>query len=591
MKKKSNLSTLMKYAGKYKVLTYLSWVLSGISALVALVPFIYIWKIIKEILDNISDLKNAENLAYYGWMAVIFSVLAILIYIGALMCSHFSAFRVQANLRKTMTHHITTLPLGKIESFGSGKLRSIINESSGATETYLAHQLPDMANSFVTPIALLFMLFFFDWRLGLLSLIPVVLAFVIMATMTGKRMQKKMEEYQNALNDMSNEAVEYVRGIPIVKTFGQSVFSFKRFKGAIDRYSKWAISYTKELRIPMIIYTMLINGVFAFLIGGTLFFTRDTITTEFILNLIFYIIITPIISVTLTKTMHASENNQILNDAMNRINSVLELEPLSSSTTPQLPKNGSVQLKNVSYSYDGEKKALNNVSLKINSGETVAFVGPSGGGKSTLANIIARFFDPNSGEVLIGNINSKDIPKEELMNTVSFVFQNSRLIKGTIYDNVKLGKEDATKEQVLSALQKAQCMDIIDKLPNGIDTLIGTNGIYLSGGECQRIVIARAILKDSPIVILDEATAFADPDNETKVQQAFNTLSKGKTVIMIAHRLSTVINADKIFVINNGEIAESGSSEELINSNGFFSGMWKNYQTSVNWKVKKEVVK
>lgn len=591
MKKKSNLSTLMEYAGKYKVLTYLSWVLSGISALVALVPFIYIWKIIKEILDNISDLRDAENLAYYGWMAVIFSVLAILIYICALMCSHLSAFRVQANLRKTMTHHITTLPLGKIESFGSGKLRSIINESSGATETYLAHQLPDMANSFVTPIALLFMLFFFDWRLGLLSLIPVVLAFVIMATMTGKRMQKKMEEYQNALNDMSNEAVEYVRGIPIVKTFGQSVFSFKRFKSAIDRYSKWAISYTKELRIPMTIYTMLINGVFAFLIGATLFFTRDTITKEFILNLIFYIIITPIISVTLTKTMYATENNQILNDAMNRINSVLELEPLSSSTTPQSPKNGSVQLKNVSYSYDGEKKALNNVSLKINSGETVAFVGPSGGGKSTLANIIARFFDPNSGEVLIGNINSKDIPKEELMNTVSFVFQNSRLIKGTIYDNVKLGKEDATKEQVLSALQKAQCMDIIDKLPNGIDTLIGTNGIYLSGGECQRIAIARAILKDSPIVILDEATAFADPDNETKVQQAFNTLLMGKTVIMIAHRLSTVINADKIFVINNGEIAESGSSEELINSNGIFSSMWKNYQTSVNWKVKKEVVK
>ena len=587
MKKKSNLSTLMEYAGKYKVLTYLSWVLSGISALVALVPFIYIWKIIKEILDNISDLKDAENLAYYGWMAVIFSVLAILIYICALMCSHLSAFRVQANLRKTMTHHITTLPLGKIESFGSGKLRSIINESSGATETYLAHQLPDMANSFVTPIALLFMLFFFDWRLGLLSLIPVV----IMATMTGKRMQKKMEEYQNALNDMSNEAVEYVRGIPVVKTFGQSVFSFKRFKGAIDRYSKWAISYTKELRMPMTIYTMLINGVFAFLIGATLFFTRDTITTEFILNLIFYIIITPIISVTLIKTMHATENNQILNDAMNRINSVLELKPLSSSTTPQSPKDGSVQLKNVSYSYDGEKKALNNVSLKINSGETVAFVGPSGGGKSTLANIIARFFDPNSGEVLIGNINSKDIPKEELMNTVSFVFQNSRLIKGTIYDNVKLGKEDATKEQVLSALQKAQCMDIINKLPNGIDTLIGTNGIYLSGGECQRIAIARAILKDSPIVILDEATAFADPDNETKVQQAFNTLSKGKTVIMIAHRLSTVINADKIFVINNGEIAENGSSEELINSNGIFSSMWKNYQTSVNWKVKKEVVK
>ena len=590
MKKKSNLSVLMEYAGSYKVLTYLSWVLSGISALVALVPFIYIWKIIKEILDNYSNLKNATNLAHNGWMAVIFSVLAILIYICSLMCSHLSAFRVQANLRKKMTHHITTLPLGSIESFGSGKLRSIISESSGATETYLAHQLPDMVTSIVTPIALLFLLFFFDWRLGLLSLIPVVLAFLIMSTMTGKKMQKKMEEYQNALNDMSNEAVEYIRGIPVVKTFGQSVFSFKRFKSSIDRYSKWAISYTKEMRMPMTFYTMLINGVFAFLVGGALFFTKDTITTEFILNLIYYIIITPVISVTLTKIMFASENNQILNDAMARINSVLDLKPLTSNCN-QLPKDSSVQLKNVCYSYDGEKNALNNVSLKINSGETVAFVGPSGGGKTTLANIIARFFDPNSGQVLIGNVDSKNISKEELMNTISFVFQNSKLIKGSILDNVRLGNKKSTKEQVINALKQAQCMDIIEKLPNGIDTVIGSNGIYLSGGECQRIAIARAILKDSPIVILDEATAFADPDNETKVQQALYTLSSGKTVIMIAHRLSTVINADKIFVVKNGEIIESGSCNELIKKNGLFSNMWKDYQASVNWKVKKEDMK
>lgn len=590
MKKKSNLSVLMEYAGSYKVLTYISWVLSGISALVALVPFIYIWKIIKEILDNYSNLKNATNLAHNGWMAVIFSVLAILIYICSLMCSHLSAFRVQANLRKKMTHHITTLPLGSIESFGSGKLRSIISESSGATETYLAHQLPDMVTSIVTPIALLFLLFFFDWRLGLLSLIPVVLAFLIMSTMTGKKMQKKMEEYQNALNDMSNEAVEYIRGIPVVKTFGQSVFSFKRFKSSIDRYSKWAISYTKEMRMPMTFYTMLINGVFAFLIGGALFFIKDTITTEFILNLIYYIIITPVISVTLTKIMFASENNQILNDAMARINSVLDLKPLTSNCS-QLPKDSSVQLKNVCYSYDGEKNALNNVSLKIDSGETVAFVGPSGGGKTTLANIIARFFDPNSGQVLIGNVDSKNISKEELMNTISFVFQNSKLIKGSILDNVRLGNKKATKEQVINALKQAQCMDIIEKLPNGIDTVIGSNGIYLSGGECQRIAIARAILKDSPIVILDEATAFADPDNETKVQQALYTLSSGKTVIMIAHRLSTVINADKIFVVKNGDIIESGSCKKLIKKNGLFSSMWKNYQASVNWKVKKEDIK
>ena len=589
MKKRSNLSRLMDYAGRHKYFTYASWILSAVSAVIALVPFLYIWKIIREVLETAPNFGKAENITYNGWMAVLFSVLSVVIYIGGLMCSHISAFRVASNIRIAAMEHITKLPLGFAESFGSGKLRKIVNESSAATETYLAHNLPDKAGAIATPIALIALLLVFDWRLGLLSLVPVVLGFLIMSVMTGRRMKTKMEEYQNALDDMSNEAVEYVRGIPVVKTFGQTVFTFKKFKQSIEKYEKWVIDYTKDLRKPMLFYTTAINAVFAFLIAAGIWFTRGGVTNEFLLNLIFYIIITPVISVTLTKIMYQSENAMIVDDALNRIDSVLNLKPLSETKNPQYPADASVTIDHVSYSYDGKQQALSNVSAYIKSGETVAFVGPSGGGKSTLANIISRFFDPQSGRILIGGADVKDIPKDALMNTISYVFQNSRLIKASIFDNVRMGRPDATETEVMQALKAAQCMDIIEKLPNGVHTVIGTNGVYLSGGEQQRVAIARAILKNAPIIILDEATAFADPDNEVRVQQAMNALSKGKTVIMIAHRLSTVANADKIFVLDNGRIAESGSCDELINKNGLFSKMQSSYQTSVQWKVAKEV--
>lgn len=591
MKKQSNLSRLIEYAGSHRYLTYLSWILSAFSALIALVPFWYLWKIIKEVLDVMPDFGQAENLKQNGWMAVLFAVLSMLIYIAGLMCSHLSAFRVATNLRLNTLRHIAKLPLGFAEHFGSGKLRKIINESSAATENYLAHQLPDKAGAIATPIGLLVLLLVFDWRLGLLSLIPVVLGFLIMMSMTGEKMKQKMTEYQNALDDMSNEAVEYVRGIPVVKTFGQTVFSFKRFKDSIDRYSTWAIAYTKDLRMPMMCYTTAINGVFAILIAAALIMTRNGVTNEFLINLIFYIIITPVISLTLTKIMFMSENGMIVDDAMNRIDSVLDMKPLEDASDSKNPSDTSIELKNVTYSYDGERNALDNVSLKIKAGQTVAFVGPSGGGKTTAANIISRFFDAQSGEVLIGGVNVKDIEKSELMNTVSFVFQNSRLIKATILENVRLGRSDASKEQVMEALKKAQCMDIIEKLPNGVDTVIGTNGVYLSGGEQQRIAIARMILKDSPIIILDEATAFADPDNETRVQAAFSVLAKNKTIVMIAHRLSTVVDADCIFVLKDGKVVESGSAEELKAKNGLFHKMWDEYRTSVQWKITKEVSK
>lgn len=589
MKKQSNLSRLMGYAGAHRFLSYASWILSALSALLALVPFWYLWKIIREVLETAPDFAAAQNLVRNGWMAVLFAVLSLIIYIAALMCSHIAAFRIAARIRSDAVHHIVTLPLGFAESFGSGRLRKIINESSAATETYLAHQLPDKAAAIATPVGLLALLFLFDWRLGLLSLAPVLLGFLIMMSMTGKKMQQKMAEYQNALEEMSNEAVEYVRGIPVVKTFGQTVFSFKKFKGSIDRYEKWVIAYTKQLRLPMMFYTAAINSVFAFLIAAALIFTRNGVTQEFLLNLIFYIIITPVISVTLTRIMFQSENAMIVDDALKRIDSVMELRPLPEPAKPKHPRNGSVELQNVSYSYDGEKNALENVSLFVQAGETVAFVGPSGGGKTTLANIISRFFDPQSGRVLIGGVDVKDIRKEELMENVSFVFQNSHLIKASILENVRMGRPEASREEILEALRAAQCMDIIEKLPRGADTVVGTKGVYLSGGEQQRIAIARAMLKNSPIIILDEATAFADPDNEARVQEAFSALSKGKTVLMIAHRLSTVADADRIYVLEDGRIAESGTCRELTERGGLFYKMWTDYQASVRWKMAEEV--
>ena len=437
-------------------------------------------------------------------------------------------------------------------------------------------------------MGLLVLLFVFDWRLGLLSLAPVLLAFLIMATMTGSRMAEKMRQYGNALAAMSNEAVEYVRGIPVVKTFGQSVFSFKKFKATIDVYEKWVVAYTKELRMPMMFYTAAVNGVFAFLIAGGLLLTKNGVTPEFLLHLLFYVIITPVISLTLTKVMYMSENKMVVADALSRIDSVLDAESVSVSGQPKHPKDGSVTLTDVRFSYDGEKDVINGVSMDIQPGQTVALVGPSGGGKSTLASLIVRFFDVGSGSIRVGGADVREIPKEELMDTVSFVFQNSRLLKGSILDNVKLGKPDATEAEVLAALKTAQCMDIIEKFPEGIHTVIGTKGVYLSGGEQQRIAIARAVLKNAPILILDEATAFADPDNEAKVQAAFGELAKGKTVIMIAHRLSTVANADCIYVVQDGKIAEAGTKDALCAKDGLFARMWRDYQSSVQWKVAKE---
>lgn len=586
MKKESSLSKLLAYAGKFRYLTIASWILSVISACLALIPFYYIWRIMKEVLSVAPDFGKAAHLKEYGWAAVGFAILSMLVYVCALMCSHLAAFRVQANIRTSLMRHTLTLPMGFLDKDGTGKIRKIVNESSAATETYLAHQLPDQAGAIATPAGLLVLLMVFDFRLGLLSLIPVVAAFLIMGTMTGQRMKDKMEEYQNALDEMSSEAVEYVRGIPVVKTFGQSVFSFKRFQVSIRKYEKWTIAYTKEMRIPMTVYTTVINAVFAVLIAATYFFAGKEGDNTFLLNLLFYIIITPIITVTMNKIMYSSENQLIVTDAISRIESILEKKPLPETAHAQEPENNSITFENVSFRYeDGGRDALHQINLAIKEGEHVAFVGPSGGGKTTLASLVARFFDTTEGRILIGNKDVKEIPSRQLMDMVSFVFQDSKLLKTSILENVRMGKKDATREEVMQALKEAQCEDIIAKLPDGIDTVIGSSGTYVSGGEAQRLSIARAMLKNAPILILDEATAFADPDNEAKVQEAFSRLSKGKTVIMIAHRLSSIVDADRICVLKDGSIAEEGTHETLLEKNSVYAHMWEEYNKSVQWKV------
>ena len=588
-KKKSTMAVLMHYAGDHKYFTYASAVLASVSALIALIPFYDVWRIIKEILEVRPDFSKAVNISSYGWQAVGFTLLSMVFYIAALMCSHKAAFRVQANMRISMMQHIMKLPLGYVEAEGTGKIRKIVTDSSAATENFLAHNLPDKAVSYATPVGLLIMMMAFDWKLGLICLIPAVIAFALMGTlMMGPKMAEDMKQYQNALETMSAEAVEYVRGVPVVKTFGQTVFTFKRFKNAIDEYEKWTLGYTKNMMLPMVCFTTAANAIFAAIIIAAFVFTGNGVTDEFVLNLFFYVLITSVLTVTLMKVAYAGESQMIVNDALNRVYGILETEPLSESKKNEQPKDSSIELSDVTFAYAGAKNnAIDGISMSVRSGEHIALVGPSGGGKTTLASLIARFRDVKSGSIKIGGTDVRNVSSDELMNYVSYVFQDSRLLKMSIMDNIRMGRPGASDEEVMQALRDAQCMDIIEKFPDGVNTMIGSKGIYVSGGECQRLSIARAFLKNAPVLILDEATAFADPDNEVLVQQAFEKLSKDKTVIMIAHRLSTVTNADCIYVLSDGKIAESGTHSELISENGIYSHMWNEYNKSVNWQVGK----
>lgn len=586
-KKQSAMSRLMDIAGNHKYFSYVSCVLAVISAWIALIPFYDIWRIIKEILEVRPNYEQATHITTYGWQAVGFALLGMVFYITALMCSHKAAFRVQSNMRTLMMEHIMKLPLGYVETEGTGKIRKIVNDSSAATETFLAHNLPDKVVSRATPIGLLVMMMVFDWRLGLISLIPAVIAFILMGSlMMGPKMAEDMRQYQNALETMTSEAVEYVRGVPVVKTFGQTVFSFKRFKSAIDDYEKWTIGYTKNMRIPMTCFVVSCNGIFAALIIAAYKLGGNHITDTFALNLFFYILITSTLTTTLMKVAYAGESQMLVEDALNRMDNILNVEPLVDNGKNEQPKDASIAIEDVTFAYDENKgNAIDHISMHIKEGEHVAFVGPSGGGKTTLASLVARFWDVKSGSIRIGGIDVKDMDPKELMKQVSYVFQDSKLLKISILENVRMGRPEATDAEVMEALKAAQCMDIIEKFPEGVHTMIGSKGIYVSGGEAQRLSIARAFLKNAPILILDEATAFADPDNERLVQKAFENLAKNKTVIMIAHRLSTVTNADCIYVLKDGKIAESGTHDALTTANGIYTHMWNEYNQSVNWQV------
>lgn len=587
MKKKPNLLTLMGYAGRFKFFTAGSIVFAVLSACLALVPFVYIWKIVNEVLTVMPDFSSAENLEDYGFTAVKFAVNAMCVYFCSLACSHVGAFRTVANIREKCVAKVLRMPLGHIESEGSGKIRKIITDSSASIENFMAHIVPDRSVAMATPVAMIALLLYFDWKIGLLCIATVLLGFLIMYIfMVGPTLKRDMEAYNAALENMTKEAVEYVRGIPVVKTFGQSVFSFKKLKQAIDEYEHFTISYTKRFRLPMTAYAVVINSAFALLIAVALYHSSSVANPEFFTNLMFYIIFTPIISVTLNKLMYSSEADMVVGTALERIDSVLNVQEQNETEKPQIPNEYSVEFQNVTFRYDGAvKNAVDDISLKIPSGAHVALVGPSGGGKTTSASLVSRFWDTTEGKILIGGVDVKNIPQEKLSEIVSFVFQDSKLLKTSILENVRMAKPEATDDEVLEALERAQCGDIIEKLPDGANTIIGSKGTYLSGGEQQRIAIARVMLRNTPILVLDEATAFADPENEEKVLRAFDEISKGKTVIKIAHRLSTVVDADEIFVLKDGKIIEKGKHQELVKMNGTYSKMWNEYQQSVKWTI------
>ena len=586
-KKQSALSALLEYAGGFKILTYLSLILSALSSVLSLMPFVFLWRIIREVLEVQPDFSRATGIVHNGWMAVLFAVLAALVYVAALVCSHGSAFRTAANMKKALMRHIARLPIGFADEMGSGRLRRIVTEVTGSTETLLAHNLPDMAGAIAMPLCMLVMLFVYDWRYGVACLIPIILSFAAMMRMAGPAMQEDMRLYQNALERMSNEAVEYVRGVPVVKTFGQTVFSFHRFKASIDDYCEFCMHYTRTMRKSMLGYTVLINSAFVFILGVTLFLIRgDNYRMDILLNFLFYVIFTPAIATAMSKVMFMSENDMKVRDAVARVDTILGLQPLPETKHSQEPHGATVELKDVTYRYAPDAPAaVSDLSLKAERNEIVGIVGPSGSGKTTVAGLISRFFDPQEGQVLLGGVDVRQISKEALMRHVAYVFQDSRLLKRSIADNLLIAKPDATESEMLEALKKAQCEDILERLPQGIHTVLGTQGTYLSGGEQQRIAIARAMLKDADVVILDEASAFVDPECGAQVQLAFQEMAKGRTVIMIAHRLSTIRNADRIYVLDNGHVKEQGKHVELLEKGGLYADMWTEYQKAVNWKV------
>lgn len=593
-KKNAELSQMFKFAGNRHWLTIAGCVLAGISNVLSMIPFVCIWFVVRDIVNAMiqGDQSLAIASGHYAWLAVAFSLVSIFLYFLALCCSHLAAFRTATNMKKEAMHHIVMLPLGYFSQNASGRLRKIIDDNAGLTEGFLAHQLPDLTGAVVMPIAVIILLFVFDWRLGICCMVPLVISVFFLKKMMGGENANFMSGYMSALENMNKEAVEFVRGIPVVKVFQQTVYSFKNFRAAIEEYKKYASGYAICCRIPLTGFNVTLNGTFILLIPVAMMIFAGTSgqsdTQKLFFDFLFYSLFTPICTTMMNRIMFASEQLMAAKSAVSRIEAVLQEKPLEEAKAPKMPKDASVVFQDVFFTYPGaKKKALDHVSFEVPVGKTVALVGASGSGKSTAASLIPRFYDVQEGTIFVGGVDVRRIAKEDLMEEIAFVFQNTRLFNDTLLENIRAARPNATRTEVMKAAEAAQCGDIIKRLPKGLDTVVGNGGTYLSGGENQRIALARAILKDAPIIVLDEATAFADAENEHQIQLAFEGLTHGKTVLMIAHRLSTIQNADQILVFGDGNIIERGNHDELLKKNGVYASMWKEYQTQITWKVGK----
>ena len=576
--------------GKRKVLLPAAMLLSALSALAGMLPYILIWLIVRELLEH-GEITSSGNVVTYAWWAAGMAVASIVLYFAALMSSHLAAFRVESNLRKEAMRQIVRMPLGFFDINTSGRIRKIIDDNAGVTHSFLAHQLPDLAATFLVPLVAAILIFVFDWILGLACIVPVIIAMLVMGFMMNAEGRQFMKSYMTSLEEMNTEAVEYVRGIPVVKVFQQTIYSFKNFHRCIMNYNKMVFGYTRMWEKPMSLYTVIINGFVFFLAPlAILLIGYSGNYASVLLNFFLFVLITPVFSQSIMKSMYLNQALGQASEAIGRLENLVAYEHLTVVEHPQPVKEFSIQFEKVSFSYPGaNQKAVDDVSFTIPQGNTVALVGASGGGKTTIARLVPRFWEATEGKVLIGGINVREIVPEELMKYISFVFQNTKLFKTSLLENIKYGNPDATMEEVERAVDMAQCREIINKLPLGLNTKIGTEGTYLSGGEQQRIVLARAILKNAPIIVLDEATAFAAPENEHLIQQALKELTKGKTVLMIAHRLSSITDADNILVIDKGKIAEQGTHANLLGKQGIYYHMWNEYQQSVRWTIGKEV--
>lgn len=595
-KSKTGLARCMELASDRKGLIFLSALLSSLAAIASFIPYIAVYFMIREILNVFPDLVQLDmgRIMNYGWLALAGIVANILLYFLAIFSSHIAAFGTLYDLKVLFADHITKIPLGYHLTIGSGRLRKIMDENIESVEGFIAHQFPDFVASITAPIVMVIILFVVDWRFGLASLAGIILAFIAEFIGFGSgAMKENMGKYQKASEEMNNASVEYVRGTSVVKAFNQTASSFKKLQEAISGYTEWVLKFSLGWQNCMPAFTTIINNIYLILVPvGILIGSNTSNFKEFSMKFIFYLLFVPAIAGVLNKIMYISESFMQIDGNVARMDEILNIPEMPETANPQKPQGEDVVFDHVSFTYTGnnEEKALESVSFAAKQGQITAIVGPSGGGKSTIANLISRFWDVTDGKITIGGVDLRDMAQNDLMRQVSFVFQDIFLFKQSILDNIRMGNRNATEEQVIAAAKAAQCHEFISKLPEGYHTVVGTKGVHLSGGERQRIAIARAIIKDSPIIVLDEATAFSDPENEYLIQKAFEKLMQNKTVIIIAHRLSTIRNADKIIVMEKGQIVESGKHDDLVAAGGRYFQMWNHYTEAINWKLNGKAV-